>query len=276
MGNKLFVLDLGEIRVDENFMTAHATFVSPENPSAVSRLIDIPVSAYVIRCSDATIVYDTGCHPECMGESGRWPLKSQRNYPFLGNAECNLPARLKQLGLSADDISMVVLSHLHNDHAGCVEFFEKSKIIVHEDEFNAAVRCFATGDHSAPYILKDIAEWFAAPRNWDFIARDEPERKIAPGVTVLNFGSGHAPGMLGLAVELDKQPGFLLVSDACNSNEHFGIPPRRPGVVHDTVGYDRTIAQIRRYAEARSLKVLFGHDQQQFASLIKSTDGHYD
>ncbi|MCF1475026.1 N-acyl homoserine lactonase AiiB [Agrobacterium vitis] len=276
MGNKLFVLDLGEIRVDENFIIANSTFVTPQKPTVSSRLIDIPVSAYLIQCTDATVLYDTGCHPECMGTNGRWPAQSQLNAPYIGASECNLPERLRQLGLSPDEISTVVLSHLHNDHAGCVEYFGKSRLIAHEDEFATAVRYFATGDHSSPYIVKDIEAWFAAPRNWDLVSRDERERELAPGVTLLNFGSGHAAGMLGIAVELEKRPGFLLVSDACYTATNYGPPARRAGVLHDTIGYDRTVSYIRKYAESRSLKVLFGHDREQFASLIKSTDGFYE
>lgn len=87
MGNKLFVLDLGEIRVDENFIIANSTFVTPQKPTVSSRLIDIPVSAYLIQCTDATVLYDTGCHPECMGTNGRWPAQSQLNAPYIGASE---------------------------------------------------------------------------------------------------------------------------------------------------------------------------------------------
>jgi glyoxylase-like metal-dependent hydrolase (beta-lactamase superfamily II) len=276
MSNRIHVLDFGAVRVDENFIVSNSTIVTQSNPSAISRLVDVPISGFLIESPIGNILYDTGCHPECMGPNGRWTARHQEEGPFLGGSECTLPARLKELGLGPDQIVCVVLSHLHNDHAGCVEFFDKSKIIVHEDEFAGALRQFALHNDLTNYVLKDVAAWIERPRNWELISRDEPFRDLAEGVRVLNFGSGHAYGMLGLAVKLRARPGFLLVSDACYGSANYGSKGRRAGIIHDTIGYEKTLRFIERYAEKESLEVLFGHDADQFAKLINSPSGSYD
>jgi N-acyl homoserine lactone hydrolase len=275
MSTKLYAFDLGAVRVDENFIVANSTIVTAKNPAAVSHLIDVPISAFLVENAKGNLLYDTGCHPDCMGANGRWTQKHQETGPFIGGQECTLPARLQHIGLAPDDIHTVVLSHLHNDHAGCVEFFSRSRLIVHEDEFSGALRHFAIHDNSTNYVLKDIAEWIREPKNWELVRRGEEHRDIAPGVTLLNFDSGHAYGMLGLAVRLRECPGFLLVSDACYCAANFGPQGKREGIIHDTVGYERTLRDIRRYAERESLEVLFGHDREQFQGLIKSTEGFY-
>ncbi len=123
-----------------------------------------------------------------------------------------LPARLDMMGVGPDDVDYVVLSHLHCDHAGCVEYFRKSKIIVHEDEFAGAFRQYALQDHGSPYAFKDLEAMIKAQLHWREIARDEPDQNIVEGVRLLNFGPGHARGMLGLSVSLRSQAGRHPVS----------------------------------------------------------------
>ena len=130
-------------------------------------MIDIPVSAYYIEHADGNILFDTGCHPNWGGPNGRWPVDGlQELFPHVGGEECMLPARLDMMGIGPDDVDYVVLSHLHCDHAGCVEYFRKSKIIVHEDEFAGAFRQYALQDHGSPYALKDLEAMIKAQLRW--------------------------------------------------------------------------------------------------------------
>lgn len=187
-----------------------------------------------------------------------------------------LPARLEAMGVGPNQIRHVVLSHLHCDHAGCVEFFRKSEIIVHEDEFAGAYTHFALRDHGTPYVVNDLERWSKLDLNWRRVGRDEHDRDIVGGVRLLNFGSGHAYGMLGLHVRLRAQSEVLLVSDACYTSENFGPPYRSSGINHDSVGSERTVRRIRSLAEARKAEVWFGHDAAQFETLRKATEGWYE
>ena len=45
---------------------------------------------------------------------------------------------LAEIGLSPDDIDLVINSHLHPDHCGCNAFFRKATFLVHTDELAAA------------------------------------------------------------------------------------------------------------------------------------------
>jgi len=271
---KLHVLDLGKLRLDKNFMVANSTVATARNPNPRGQVVDIPVSAYYIEHADGNILFDTGCNPNWGGPNGRWPVDGlQELFPHIGGEECQLPARLDMMGVGPDDVDYVVLSHLHCDHAGCVEYFRKSKVIVHEDEFAGAFRQYALQDHGSPYALKDLEAIIKAQLSWREIAREEPDQNIVDGVRLLNFGPGHARGMLGLMVTLRSQPGVILCSDACYTAENYGPKARQPGISYDSLGIMRTVRRIQALAADTGAAVWFGHDADQFATVRKATQG---
>jgi N-acyl homoserine lactone hydrolase len=270
---KLHVLDLGRLRLDKNFMVANSTIATHKNPNPRGQIIDIPVAAYYIEHPDGNVLFDTGCHPDWAGPNGRWPDSLQDLFPHVGGEECMLPARLDMMGVGPDDVEYVVMSHLHCDHAGCVEYFRKSKIIVHEDEFAGAFRQYARQDHGSPYALKDLERMIHAQLNWREIGREEPDQNIVEGVRLLNFGPGHARGMLGLQINLRSQAGVILVSDACYTAENYGPNAKQPGISYDSLGIMRTVRKIQALAGDTGSAVWFGHDAPQFATVRKATAG---
>ena len=273
---RMHVLDLGKLRLDKNFMVANSTIATARNPNPPGQLIDIPVSAYYIEHPDGNVLFDTGCHPDWGGPNGRWPQGIQEIFPVIGGEECYLPNRLEALGIGPNQIRHVVLSHLHCDHAGCVEFFRKSQIIVHEDEFAAAATHYARRDHGTPYALRDIETWMRLDLEWREVGRAEPDHDIVAGVRLLNFGAGHSFGMLGLMVSLRDHPNVALASDACYTSENYGPPMKPPGISHDSIGFARTIQRIRALATHHRAEVWFGHDIPQFAQLRKAGEGWYE
>ena len=273
---RMFVLDLGRFHLDRSLLVARATQATRQNPHRPAEFVEIPVLAYCIDHPDGRILYDTGCNPHGPGPDGHWPEGLQNSFPYSGGEECQLPNRLAQLGLGPDDIRHVVLSHLHFDHAGCVEFFRKSSLIVHEDELSAAMRNYALGPARSAYPWAEINRWAHLGLNWRPLAADEGDVELADGVTVLNWGSGHAFGMLGLQVTLPDTGGVILTSDAIYCAENYGPPVRLPGIARDTLGAARTIERIRRRAERTRSQVWFGHDMAQFRTLRSSTEGWYE
>jgi N-acyl homoserine lactone hydrolase len=273
---KMHVLDLGKLRLDKNFMVANSTIAMAKDPNPPGKLIDIPVSAYYIEHPEGNVLFDTGCHPDWAGPDGRWPEAIQDIFPVIGGEECYLPNRLEAMGIGPDQIRHVVLSHLHCDHAGCIEFFRKSQIIVHEDEFAAAATHYAKRDHGTPYALKDIETWIGLDLDWREVGCREPDHDIVEGVKLLNFGAGHSFGMLGLHVSLRDHANVILASDACYTSENYGPPMKPPGISHDSIGFARTIQRIRALSEHTKSEVWFGHDIPQFESLRKAGDGWYE
>jgi glyoxylase-like metal-dependent hydrolase (beta-lactamase superfamily II) len=264
---KLHVLDLGRLRMRSSVLVG-------SGPSTFPELVEVPISAYCIDHPDGRVLFDTGCHPQAMGPRGRWPAAFQRDYAHLGGEECTLPNRLEEMGIGPDDIRYVVLSHLHSDHAGCVEFFRKSQLIVHADELAGAIASYKANEDRG-YSWKDIDAWMRAPLTWRRLTQEDGDVAIHDEVRILNFGRGHAHGMLGLSVRLPASGEIVLASDAVYCAENFGEMPVMPGWVEDAAGYRRAIGRLAALSRDGAA-IWFGHDPRQFATLRTAKDDWYE
>ncbi|WP_152985592.1 AhlS family quorum-quenching N-acyl homoserine lactonase [Brevibacillus choshinensis] len=274
--SKLFVLDTGRMQMDKGFMVAMHNPASVLNPNPPAEFVEFPVYAVLIDHPDGKILFDTGCNPEGMGEKGRWPKGVQQLFPLAMSEECYLINRLAQLRVRPEDIKYVVASHLHLDHAGCLEMFTNATIIVHENELSNTMKTYAINKDMGAYVWADIDAWVKNGLNWKTIRPKDEEVQLVDGVKILNFGAGHAWGMLGLHVELPGSGGIILASDAVYSAENYGPPIKIPGIIYDSVGFTSTVERIKAYAERTNSQVWFGHDNDQFAKFIKSTEGFYE
>jgi glyoxylase-like metal-dependent hydrolase (beta-lactamase superfamily II) len=263
---KLHVLDLGRLRMDCRILIG-------SGPLPFPGLVEAPISAYCVDHPDGRVLFDTGCHPQSMGPQGRWPQDYQHDYAHLGGEECCLPHRLEQLGLGPNDFRFVVLSHMHSDHAGCTEFFRKSKVIVHRNEYDAAVDAYNRRDERA-YSWQDTDACLAAELDWRQVTDGEGDLSLHDEVRILNLGSGHAAGMLGLSVHLRDTGEIVLASDAVYCAENL-LERRPPRWLADAAGYQRTLDRIQTMANT-SAQIWYGHDPRQFAMLRKSTEGWYE
>ena len=273
---KLYVLDLGKMQMDKNLMINRAVLADSNEPNKRLEYIEFPIPAFLIQYNDEYILYDTGCHPDCMGKDGRWHPDFQIQNPYIGDEKHTLPYRLKQLGVDFSDIKTVIISHMHNDHAGCIEYFKDATFYVAESEFHASVQAYALHEYASPFIWKDTDVWIKQKHNWEFITQKDGDIAIRPGIKILNFGSGHSRCILGLYIELEKTGGVILSSDAiyCAGNVKGGL--REPGIMFDSIGWRDTARRIVRLASETHSTIWFGHDTDQFDHLIKSDEGYYD
>ncbi|AQQ55059.1 AhlS family quorum-quenching N-acyl homoserine lactonase [Planococcus lenghuensis] len=273
---KLYVMDNGRMKMDKNWMIAMHNPATIQNPNAQTEFVEFPVYTVLIDHPAGKILFDTACNPNSMGPEGRWGQATQQMFPIDMPEECYLHHRLEQLNVRPEDIKYVVASHLHLDHAGCLELFTNATIIVHEDELNGTLQTYARNVKEGAYIWGDIDAWIKNNLQWKTVKRTEDNLLLADGVRLLNFGSGHAWGMLGLHIEMPETGNIILASDAIYTAESFGPPIKPPGILYDSVGYASAVEKIRRIAHETNADVWFGHDSNQFKNFRKSTEGYYE
>ncbi len=274
MNQKMYVFSGGMIRCDLNNLVCLATLGDANHHETSSIWAESPISCFLVENDKGLVLFDTGAHPDAMTE--RWDSENRRKTPVEFDEHSFIVDNLKAIGYTPDDVDYVVLSHLHEDHAGCLEYFTKSKIIVSDTELAQTMKLYAVNKGMAAYIRNDIRHWLDAGLDWNTVSDDETEIDLMDGVKILNFGSGHTFGMLGLLVTLPNSGSFILASDTLNTAKNYGYPICYPGAAYDTRGYMKTAERIHKLAERYNAQVIFGHDGDQYRQIKKGPAAWYD
>ncbi len=203
------------IRVAEK---PHETFGTNQSPDAVADLLKanfLPTEKFVngfsptlIDTGTDIVLFDTG-----MGEGGR---EAGAGHLLEG---------LKAAGYTPDQVSVVVLTHMHGDHInglmeGGAPAFKNARYVAGQVEFDfwkdeARVGTPAENGHKG--VLKNVVP---LAEKMTFIG-DGAE--VVPGITGM-AAFGHSPGHMVFKVESDGK-GLVLTADTAN---HFVLSLQRP------------------------------------------------
>jgi glyoxylase-like metal-dependent hydrolase (beta-lactamase superfamily II) len=198
---------------------------------------------WLIRSRDRAIVVDTGFTAEVAARRKRKFLRSPRE-------------GLALLGVNAETVEDVILTHLHYDHVGTFPDFPRAQFHLQDDEMS-----YATGRHMRHhrfghgYEADDVAGMvrLVFARRVTFHRGDA---ELAPGVTLHHIG-GHTAGLQSVRV-MTQRGWVVLASDASHYYEHMETGRCFPTTFHlgDMVeGYDRL-----RTLAASAQHIVPGHD----------------
>lgn len=221
---------------------------------------ELPVLCTLLKHEQGNVLFDTGCSPDAAEDAeARWGGVARAMAPIFAPEDA-VVNQLGKAGLSADDIDVVICSHLHPDHCGCNEHFRKATIIAHAAEVAAA-------KEQGPAMGYLPKEW-DMPQGFDSF---EGERDVfGDGRIVLLPVPGHTPGMIAALVGLDEEGEFLIASDAIavEANLVEGYAPKNSW---DLEKANIAIENIRRIGE-RGAKIVYGHDDAQWNALRKGAE----
>ena len=233
-----------------------------------SVLIKHPTAGY--------IMYDTG--PRYGDESDRRPERVTLTHPAFIKEDEFLTARLNQIGLSVNDISMIILSHCHWDHIGGLSQFEGTpaikNIYTSGPDFQFGLlkthqSCdtnYQLGQLGAVHYFR---EDFETP-GCEFHLFWDDEEDFLPGIDLFMF-EGHTPGVLGMMLHLESG-NYLFPSDSMNAALNYGPPVVYPGIIYDTLGVHRAADKIRRLVKKYDAKIIYPHDPWNYPSYKKSPE----
>jgi glyoxylase-like metal-dependent hydrolase (beta-lactamase superfamily II) len=225
--------------------------------------IEAPVWCALFRHPQGNVLFDTGCHPSVADAAeARWGSLAKLMTPIMARDD-NVVAALAGIGLTCDDIDVVVCSHLHPDHCGCNTFFKRASFIIHAKEVAAAR---APEAEKMGYLA---SEWEGAG-SVDTI--DGHRDTFGDGRIVLIPLPGHTPGTLGALVTLDRSGKFFLPSDTVSLRTTLdtGIIPKN---TWNADALATSLAEVK-HIEASGATVLCSHDDAQWAVLRKGADAY--
>jgi glyoxylase-like metal-dependent hydrolase (beta-lactamase superfamily II) len=239
--DRLYVIDCGEGRgFDESHWTPGVNAGTP---------VGFPGHCYLIHHTQGWLLWDTGIddavaklpnHEEVFHEWG----------PGTGpvwRKPVTLAAQLQELHVGPSDLKLIAVSHSHPDHAGNVEMFPDTPMLVQKVEY----------------------EWAGSRQDTVAFNKKHPVRLIDGDYDIFGDGSlvllstpGHTPGHQSLLVRLARTGPVILSGDAVHfqaSFEHHYVPDNIWSTQATLQSRDK-LAAIRAKEHAQ---LWINHDQAQ-------------
>ena len=223
-----------------------------------------PILMYLIQGKDTCMLVDTGCCGEEWARTYHHPLTQTEDMEPV-NA-------LKKLGVNAEDVTVIVNTHLHWDHCFNNHLFPNAKIYVQKREVQYALDPIPT--HYTYYESPQIGmnpPWTRAADRLVVVDGDVP---LQDGIDLI-LAPGHTPGFQCVLVNT-KAGRYLIASDCVGlienweENQTWGLPT--PSGIHvDLEEYYRTIRKLLPLADAAH--ILPGHDPRALEHAVYPPEG---
>src|SRR5271165_4066736 len=217
-------------------------FRGPEDDHDAPMPMDFFVWA-IVGPHEGTVLVDTGSGPRTMTARGHDHLRSPATV-------------LAKLGIGAGDVTDVITTHMHWDHAGNITDFPAARLHVQRAEMaHATGPSMCSGFLRRPYDPEQLAEWLAELYRGR-VTFHQGDEEIAPGISVHQVG-GHTPGMQVVRVSTARGQ-LVLASDAMHYYENLAAENPFPVLVN-VIDYIESLRTVRRLADGPD-HIIPGHD----------------
>jgi glyoxylase-like metal-dependent hydrolase (beta-lactamase superfamily II) len=169
----------------------YQNFLTPDDHAAPDPL---DFFVFAIRGNGRMIVMDTGFNPVSAKRRGREVL-------------CSPAEILQQAGIDPSAVPDVVITHMHWDHAGGMQYFPNAQFHLQAEEMEYCTGpCMCQPFTRRPFDVDDVQSAIRAlyaDRLTFHDGRKEPPAEIAPGVTLHLIG-GHSGGIQAMRVPTER------------------------------------------------------------------------
>ncbi len=267
---EIFPVTDGRFRLDGGAMFGVVPRVLWEKccPADELNRIQLALNPLLIRAHGKNILVDTGLGTKT-DEKFKTMFAVDRTPPLYDS--------LKEHGLAAEDIHMVINTHLHFDHAGgntaqgnghgIVPAFPKAKYFIQRGEYEDAL--LPNERTKASYRQENFTP-IAHAHQWEFL---EGDMELLPGLSVM-VTHGHTAHHQGVKIESEGKVALYL-GDLIPTVSHLPLPY--------IMGYDlyplqtlETKRKVLDRAFQENWLLMFEHDPRvQMGYVKKDVEGKY-
>ncbi|MEK7745179.1 MAG: MBL fold metallo-hydrolase [Elusimicrobiota bacterium] len=226
--------------------------------------LDVP--AFLIRNpKEGLILFDTGLSSQTPRKANLlMSLVDPAALQYEASAGQDLLSQLYENGVDPKEIRWILLSHLHEDHAGMVSAMPQAGVMVSREEWDRWKERWVQKGGGPPAWAQDIekrlklVDFDSKPAFGPMI---HAEDAFGDGSVYLTDLPGHTPGNMGALVALEGGP-VLLTGDAAMVVDNYldlalPLKPR----IEDLGQYWRSLHIIRALSDSiPRLVVVPGHD----------------
>lgn len=227
----------------------------------------VPVPAFLIRHPKAgSILVDTGLHPAIasdptsnLGRFGTWFSK-----PKLDHGD-DVSAQLRAKAVDPGSIRLVILTHLHLDHASAIADFPDATFIVTGAEWKEATSglfSFKKGYHRPQfdYAFDFRTVTFDGPNVSSYASFGRTIDLFGDGSIRLASTPGHTAGHQSVIARL-KERDLVIGGDATYLASQLESGADLPGRTADLHNYKRSLQELRLFHRTYPDAVITpGHD----------------
>jgi glyoxylase-like metal-dependent hydrolase (beta-lactamase superfamily II) len=227
--------------LDCGWLSAKASVLTDGGNDEVVRL---PIPAWLVQHPGGVVVFDVGLHPGLATGPDMLGWMAKIFTPDLAPGGTVGP-RLAEQGVDPAGSHTVVLSHCHFDHVGGLLELPNSRVVVHDDEWAAAL----AGENGYDPTLYDLGH--------DIVRISGEHDLFGDGAVTCIPTPGHTCGHQSLRVRTDDGP-VILTADACYFTRTLDdgvLPP----FAHDHDQQRRSLELLRRERDAGAT-IIPGHD----------------
>ncbi len=235
-------------------------------PADEQNRIDLALRLWLIETDDKLILVDTGIG-DYHGE------KFDNRFAVVG-PKSPLDEALKTIGKNCEQITDLIISHLHFDHIGGLTKIENKKLVntlpnarihLHKDHFEYALNPTDrdTGSFHTKYF-KEIIEEADKKNKVTWYEGDEGD--LLDGLLKFKCSYGHTPFLMH-----PYSDEFIYMADLIPTSNHVHVPW--------VMGYDIAPGQTTKdknvflpFIEKNKLKMIYEHDPKFWGSDLASSD----
>lgn len=246
---RLYTLNCGYIDINDGYAFSDTGFY-PHKPLY---FVD---PCFLIKHPNGWLLWDTGLGDRYIGHKFR-----DTRHDAILDVPLSLSTQLKQLGITADNIKYVGLSHTHFDHTGNVNLFKNSTFILQKTEYQSIQGVLTNSqDKSNVSILKST--------NANKVLLNGDYDVFGDGSVMVLRTPGHTIGHQSLQINLLNTGVVILSGDLYHTRKAYQFK-QIPAFNYNRADTLASMLRIDDILQKTNGRLIIQHDINDFKELPK-------